>query len=156
MKIANRKYPMQFSRGFTLVELMIVVVIVAILASLAIPSYRSQILKTHRKEAMAALDGLAQAMERYHLQNGTYVGADTSGVPNIFHTTAPIDGGAARYNLRVTRSDASTYTLQAQPIAGSGQASDGTIQLDSTGARAWDKNNNNSLTDASENNWNDR
>jgi type IV pilus assembly protein PilE len=148
---------MKKSWGFTLIELMIVVVIIAILAAIAIPSYQSSVIRSHRSEAKVALQGLAQAMERYYVQQNpnTYIGADAAGVPTIYSSTAPLDGGAARYNLRITSVTATSYTLQAQPIAGSSQANDGTIQLDNTGARAWDKNHNGNLTDAGENNWND-
>jgi type IV pilus assembly protein PilE len=57
------------SRGFTLVELMIVVVIVAILASIAIPAYNSQIRKSRRTEAKTALLDLAGREERYFNAN---------------------------------------------------------------------------------------
>jgi type IV pilus assembly protein PilE len=133
---------------------MVVVVIIAILASIAIPSYQRSVIRTHRSEAMVALQGLAQAMERYYVQQNpnTYVGADAAGVPTIYSGIAPIDGGTARYNLRITAVTATTYTLQAQPIAGSSQVNDGFIQLDNTGARAWDKNSD-GVIGVGENNW---
>lgn len=140
-------------KGFTLIELMIVVVIISILSALAIPSYQRYVLRTHRKDAMSALQGLAQAMERYYVQhNNTYIGADTGGVPNFFASTSPTDGGTARYNLRITGATASAYTLQAQPVGA--QANDGLIQLDNTGRRAWDKDNSGAFS-ASEFSWND-
>jgi type IV pilus assembly protein PilE len=146
--LRNRKI-----KGFSLVELMVVMVIIAILASIAIPSYQSSIRRTHRKEAMAALQGLAQSMERFYVQNNsTYEGADTVGVPRFFAGTAPVDGGTPRYNLRITAATATTYTLQAQPIAGTTQEKDGLIQLDSTGLRSWDRDNDTFL----ENGWEER
>ena len=59
-------------RGMTLIELMIVVVIAAVLASIAVPSYRSYVLRTHRVEAKTALLNLAAAQERFYLENNTY------------------------------------------------------------------------------------
>jgi type IV pilus assembly protein PilE len=74
-----------FSRGFTLIELMIVVVIAAVLASIAVPSYRSYVLRTHRVEAKTALLNLAAAQERFYLENNTYAA-------NAVLTTAPPAG----------------------------------------------------------------
>lgn len=145
------------NRGFTLIELMIVVVIVAILTTLAIPGYSSYVRKAQRKEAMAALQGLSQTMERYYAQNNSYknaaVGPADTGSPRIFPQTAPLDG-TAKYNLQITAATDTTYTLQAQPIAGGGQDKDGLLQLKSTGERAWDKDLNGSFS-ASELTWSD-
>lgn len=140
--------------GFTLVELMIVAVIIAILTALAIPAYDAYTRKAERKEAMSALQGLAQALERYYAQNNKYDGAaDGSGTPTIYPSTSPLDG-TAKYNLVITNSGPSSYTLEARPIAGSGQEKDGKLMLDSTGKRAWDKDLNGSFS-SSEYTWSD-
>lgn len=60
------------SRGFTLVELMITLAIVALLASIAYPSYRAYILKSKRAEARTALVDLLQQQERFMTQRNTY------------------------------------------------------------------------------------
>lgn len=65
---------MLIRRGFTLVELIIVVAIVAILAAVALPSYQSQVAKTKRSEAQVALQSIAVAMETHYRKNLTYVG----------------------------------------------------------------------------------
>lgn len=71
------------NRGFTLIELMIVVAIVAILASVAYPAYTSSILKGKRAEARAALTELMQQQERYMTQNNTYLAfSNTAGTTN--------------------------------------------------------------------------
>jgi type IV pilus assembly protein PilE len=59
-------------RGVTLLELMIVVVIVAILATIAYPNYREFVARAKRNEAKAALLQIAQNQERFYLQNNTY------------------------------------------------------------------------------------
>lgn len=64
-------------RGVTLVELMIVVAILGILASVAIPSYSSYVIRTKRTEAKTALMGLAQRMERCYTVNNNYTGCLT-------------------------------------------------------------------------------
>jgi len=133
---------MKKQRGFTLIELMIVVAIVAILAGVAWPSYQEHVRTTRRADAQGALMGLAQAMERHFTEKGSYSGAaDANDVPTIFPAQAPIDGGTKFYNLRITDADATSYTLQAQPIAGSAQASDGILELNSAGQKAWDSGN---------------
>lgn len=68
----------RFSRGFTLIELMIVVAIVAILASIAYPAYTSSILKGKRAEGRAALAELMQQQERYMTQSNCYLGFTTA------------------------------------------------------------------------------
>ena len=72
-------------KGVTLIELMIVIVVVAILASIAVPSYRSYVMRTHRVEAKTALLNLAAAQEKFYLSNNTYAS-------NAQLTTAPPNG----------------------------------------------------------------
>jgi type IV pilus assembly protein PilE len=61
------------ARGFTLIEVLILVVIVAIFATIALPSYRSAMTKTKRAEGRAALMQLMQQQEHYYSQNTSYV-----------------------------------------------------------------------------------
>ncbi len=72
-------------KGVTLIELMIVIVVVAILASIAVPSYRQYVLRSHRVEAKTALLNLAAAQEKFYLENNTYAA-------NTVLTTAPPAG----------------------------------------------------------------
>ena len=65
---------MKNSYGFSLIELMVVVVIVGVLASIAYPSYRDQVRKTRRADAKSALLDAAAKMERYYTQFGRYSG----------------------------------------------------------------------------------
>lgn len=66
---------MSKQRGFTLIEVMIVVVIVGILASIAYPSYRNYVLKANRAEGAAHILRILQAQERHYSQNMTYTTA---------------------------------------------------------------------------------
>lgn len=70
--------------GFSLIELMIVVVIVGILASVALPSYREHVQKTRRADGQKELVTWANALERYFSVNGTYLsgGACDTGKPS--------------------------------------------------------------------------
>lgn len=66
--------------GFTLIELMVVVVIVAILAAVAIPSYQNSIQKTRRADAKEALTRIAAMQERYFFTNNRYGDSDQLGI----------------------------------------------------------------------------
>lgn len=133
--------------GFTLIELMIVVVILGILVGIGLPSYRNQIVRANRTDAQAALQGFAQAMERRFTQNYSYEaaaagGADTGAPdPTVFPSQSPLEGNDPAYNLSIQAADDTGFTLRAVPIAGGRQAGDGFLQLDSLGRRAWDANN---------------
>lgn len=66
------------SQGFTLIELMIVVTIVAILASIALPSYRDYVTRSRIAEATSALAAKRAAIEQFYDNSRTYVGASNS------------------------------------------------------------------------------
>lgn len=101
------------SRGITLIELVIVIIIVGLLAAIAIPSYRSFVLRSHRAEAKTALMNLASAQERFYLQNNSYA-------TNAVLSTAPPAGlgiGATTengwYTLAITGGDATSFLATA-------------------------------------------
>ena len=62
----------QRATGLTLIELVVVVAIVALLGAIAVPGYRTHLLRVHRVEAKAALLGLAAAQEKFYLQHHRY------------------------------------------------------------------------------------
>ena len=135
--------PRYRENGFTLTELMIVVVVVGILATIALPAYQDSVRKAKRSDAQGALMGFANAMERHFTTNGTYLGAGTTnggdeGAPTVFQTTSPLDSDRAAYNLTIKPGvTASAYTLVAEAIGG--QEGDGDMELTSTGVRRWDQ-----------------
>jgi type IV pilus assembly protein PilE len=102
------------SKGFTLVEIMIVVAIVAILAAIAYPSYLNQLQDSRRAECTGALMSLASAMERDFSRNNAYRDLTTT-APPLFPATCPLDGGTVTYNLTVATPTATTFTITAAP-----------------------------------------
>ncbi|MFB1010186.1 MAG: type IV pilin protein, partial [Thiopseudomonas sp.] len=60
-------------QGFTLIEIMIVIVILGVIAAIALPSYQDHVRRANRSEGMAFLQDVAARQERYFAQNNTYV-----------------------------------------------------------------------------------
>jgi type IV pilus assembly protein PilE len=125
------------ARGFTLLELMIVVAIVAILAAIAYPSYTNQVLKTRRTAAKACLSQYANYMERYYTTNMAYdkAGATNNVLPSLDCASAQQTGNYYSYDFGTPT--ASSFTLTATPKPAGPQASDscGALTLNQTGAR---------------------
>lgn len=83
----RRSDQVRFERGFTLIELMITVAIIALLAAIAYPAYTDSILKGRRAEGRTALMELLQQQERYLTQSGSYMTWATAGATGTNGTT---------------------------------------------------------------------
>lgn len=130
IKLANGQHAMKKSQpGFTLIELMIVVAIVGILASIAYPSYRQQVLEGRRSEGRAALLALAQAQERFFTLNGTY----TNIIGSLNGVSTPTENG--HYTLATT--GGATFTATATPAgAQAGDTDCTTMTITHQGAKS--------------------
>jgi type IV pilus assembly protein PilE len=139
-----------YVRGFTLIELMIVVAIVGILASIAYPSYREAVAKGRRAEATAMMLQVRQFMENHYTQNnGRYDNPAVAGEPPALPASlqrTPVDGGAAAaiYAMTVVlppapaNKPAMSYTVTATPNSSGVMGDDkcGGFSLTSLGQRS--------------------
>jgi type IV pilus assembly protein PilE len=122
----------RFSRsghGFTLIELMIVTVIIAVLAAIAYPSYTEHVARSRRANAKAALMEVGQWMEREFTVSGRYDQlADATPITDAMLTPARIPSLSALNGFYTLSFDGgitrSTYRVQAVPVSGGTMASD--------------------------------
>jgi type IV pilus assembly protein PilE len=115
-------------KGFTLMELMIVVAIVAILAAIALPSYQSYIVRAHRAAAKAQMLDIAAREQQHFLANRAY--GDLSAIG--FSIPADV---SARYTCSATPGTLAvpSYTISCVPVSTTSQSGDGTLTLDNLG-----------------------
>jgi type IV pilus assembly protein PilE len=124
------------SRGITLIELMIVVVIVGILAAIAYPSYRGYVLRSHRSDAKIALERTAQTLERCY----------TNSTPRSYATCPPlatvIAGTATSsengyYSITIPTATATAFSVTATAVGGQlADADCRTFTLNNTNTRS--------------------
>ena len=126
-------------RGFTLIEVVVTVAIVALLAAIALPSYTAYVLRSNRTEARTTLLEAAAWMERWRTQSGRYDMPPPAapGVPPPLPFTQVPATGAAKYTIAPPAVTAPTFSVTA--TAAGSMATDvcSTIVIDQSGARTF-------------------
>lgn len=135
------KIPQQ---GFTLIEAMIVVVILAILAAIAYPTYVEQIRKANRSVAKSALLEMANRQERYFFSARFYAGLSQLGYSNVIGTSyvefdrsgaTTSDANATIYRVTVPVASSTSYELRATPVGDQANDKCGTFVLSSNNSK---------------------
>jgi type IV pilus assembly protein PilE len=120
---------MKKSRGFTLIEMLIVVVVIAILASIAIPSYREYVIRGHRRAAQSEMAAIATRELQYFATERTF--ADESELGYVL--PPEVD---ENYDYTITTSlsgSVPSFTINFTAVGS--QASDGPLSLNSEGVK---------------------
>lgn len=99
------------TRGFTLIEIMIAIAIIAILTAVAYPNYTDYVLRGKLTEAISGLSDMRVKMEQYFQDNRTYVGACVAG------TVAPLPATTRNFSFACSNLGTTTYTVTASGIA---------------------------------------
>jgi type IV pilus assembly protein PilE len=121
--------------GFTLIEVMVAVAIIAILVSLAIPSYQEHLRKGRRAEAQSYLMDLANLEQQYLLDARSYATGGTA--ITTLNKPAPV---TVTNFYDITIADGATtapptFVITATPKAGTAQETDGVLTIDESGAK---------------------
>lgn len=133
-----------YQRGFTLIEVMVVVAIVGILAGIAYPSYMDQVRKGNRAKAQAFLMDLAQRQQNYLIVRRRYAVSlqelgfdDGAGSVALGSELQQLTGAynVIGVDLGVSQGPPPSFDLALTPTTGSSQESDGTLCLSNTGIR---------------------
>jgi len=148
------------SGGFTLIELMIAVAILAIVAAIALPLYNAYSMRTYRAEVQADLMACAQGLERLAAANFRYL--DAAGEPPALAPPLcdPMAVRQGRYTIALTYpgADTSRFLLTASPVDPGPMAGDGIMTYDDAGVRGWDRDGDGLIepdADVPENTWQD-
>lgn len=129
---------MNLQKGFTLLEVMIVVAVVGILVAVALPSYNEYVIRTKRGDMKTEMMRISQDAQRFKVARRSFTGANAASggvrVPNSYPDTNPL------YDVNFTITpDGSGWELTATPRSNSAQSGDGILCLNHQGQKFWSK-----------------
>ena len=127
--------------GFTFIELMIVVAIISLLASIAYPAYQRHIIKAKRSEVKAEMLEVATSLQRYKIANFSFMKNGTTPVTlsDIGQPSSLPKTGDSLYTLALSNVTAGTWRLTATPTTTGIMNGNGVIVLNSQNQKCWTK-----------------
>ena len=135
---------MQRQKGFTLLELMVTVAIIAIIAAVAYPAFTKSAMKGRRADAKAALNQHAQALERCYGTYGLYNSTNCSTEVNSSQAFITATSQRGYYTIKANTLNGTSYQLYATAVSPGAQANDTgctILTLNSTGQQGSGANN---------------
>ncbi|MEL4299477.1 type IV pilin protein [Acinetobacter ursingii] len=128
-------------QGFTLIEVMIVVVVIGILAVIVYPSYTQYKIRTNRADMQVEMMNIAQKLESRKLANNSYLNSDSTKntIGSIYGSTTSPQQGTALYTLAFSTLTSTAWTLTATPMNSTPQTGNGIICLNDQGQKYWAK-----------------
>lgn len=117
----------KFKSGFTLIELMITVAIIAILAAIVLPNYSNYVMRAHRTDAQAAMLNLAQYMESRYNASFSY--------PDVDIDDMNLPENVTDYYKFTINTTGQTYTISAEPTPRQNDSQCGTLKLNEQGVK---------------------
>ena len=124
--------------GFTLVEILIVITIIGVLASIAYPSYQQYIIKANRAAAQQFLLEAASVQHQYFLaNNGNGYATQTTliGASGLLSTPSNVSSYYDITSAPTTETTTATFTITATPVTGGIQSDDSTLSINNIGSK---------------------
>jgi type IV pilus assembly protein PilE len=129
-------------QGFTIIEVMIAVVIIAILSAIAVPTYQRSVIRANRTAVQAEMMQVAGGLELFKARQLSYTGASLTAINRSSRFPAST-AQPQTYELSLSvAANGITWVLRAVPRGTQQQANDGALAIDSIGRQCWQSGNN--------------